>query len=99
MFLFVSEPSLNPDGSASFCVGAATTIRCSSMAEALELSQRMRSALRVLANRGARPRRWPNSDLPSVAIADLIDELVEQGLSSEAPVPPVSRHSDVERPK
>lgn len=99
MFFFVSEPSLDPggSGSASFCVGAATTIHCSSMSQAQELSQRMRAALRVLASRGARPRRWPSSDLPS--IADWIDELVGQGLSSETPILSISRRDDFERPK
>ena len=85
MFLvFVSEPALDHDGiGASFCVGI-TTIRCKSMAEAVSLSTRLRAALQDRARRGGRARRArprPELSLLSSAIAEWIDELVEQGFS------------------
>ena len=81
MFLFVSEPMPDPDGlGASFCVGL-TTIRCRSMAEAVSLSMRIRAALQARGGRGGRPRPRPEFSLLSSAIADWINELVEQGFS------------------
>ena len=106
MFFFVSEPVPDPSGSgALFLVGAAT-IRCTSMAEAVSLSQRLRAALRALARRGGRPRPRPGGfSLLSSAIAAWIDELVDQGLAlheRSSSLPPPHRdhdHDDFELPK
>lgn len=80
MFFFVSEPLRHPDGSASFSVGVATTIHCSTMSQAQDLSQRMRAALQALSRRGASPRRWPRL---GSSVGEWVDELLQQVASAE----------------
>ena len=85
MLFFVSEPSLDLGGagSASFAIGTAT-IRCASMSEARELSQRLRAALQALARRGVRPRRAPEG-LAAGDWADWIDDLeLDSGLATDS---------------
>lgn len=102
MLLFVSEPVRDLAGEgASFVVGAAT-IRCTSMAEAVSLSQRCRAALQALARRGGRPRPRPGLSLLSAEIGAWIDELVDQSLAlneHSSPLPPRRDRDDFELPK
>lgn len=92
--LFVSEPVQDPKGQgASFAVGA-STIRCTSMAEAVSLSQRLRGALQALARHGGRPRPRPGFSLIAAEIADWIDELVDQGLALDQHRSPFQPHWD-----
>ena len=102
MFLFVSEPVRDPAGnSASFVVGA-TTVRCTSMLEAVALSQRLRVALQALARGRVRPRPRPGLSLLSTEIAAWIDELVDQGLAlheHSSSLPRQRDRDDFELPK
>lgn len=102
MWFVVSEPVQDPAGQgASFTVGA-STIRCTSMAEAVSLSQRLRAALQALARRGGRSRPRPGFSLLSVEIAEWIGELVDQSLALDrhnSPLPPHRDRDDFELPK
>lgn len=104
MLFYVSEPTPDPSGQgASFAVGV-VTVRCSSMGEAVALSQRLRATLQALARRGGRPRRGPEFSLLSVEIGAWIDELGDQSLaldehSSPLPPHPHRDRDDFELPK
>jgi hypothetical protein len=93
--MFVSISFDEADGTASFVVGVAV-VRCSSMDEAVALSQRVRAALQALARRGRRPRRMPDDQ--AVAIADWLDEIELDSLWMLAPAPdtPTPTHADFE---
>ena len=101
MFLFVSEPVHDPAGmGASFVVGA-TTVRCTSMAEAVALSQRLRAALQALGRRGGRPRPRPKFSLLSAQIGAWIDELVDQSRALDghsSPLPQDRKRDNFELP-
>lgn len=100
MWFFVSEPVQDLTGQgASFVVGAAT-IRCTSMREAVSLSQRLRAALQSLVRRGGRPRRRPGFSLTSIAIGEWVDELVAQSRALDEHSSQSHRHrDDFELPK
>lgn len=78
---------------ASFADGA-TTVRCTSMAEAVALSQHLRAALQALGRRGGRPRPRPEFSLLSAEIGAWIDELVDQSLALGGHSSPLPRHRE-----
>lgn len=80
---FVSDPQLEPDGTAVFNVGAAV-IRCPNLAAARALSNRLRMLLRMLADQGAR-RSVKRALAFHAELGDWIDELVGLSLGSAAP--------------